>query len=226
MEILELKSVKKSYVLGKTLVPALKEINLKVGQGELVAVIGASGSGKSTLLNIMGCIDKPDSGEVLLKGKVLNDVSDDEISDLRNRNLGFIFQSFNLIPVLSVLENIEVPLLLRAELSPEDRRKKVVEMAEAVGLGSFLQNRPDNLSGGQRQRVAIARALVGSPQIVFADEPTANLDSENANKIVDLLLKLGDELKTTFVIASHDERLLSRVRRIVHIKDGYLSEGK
>ncbi len=223
-EILQLKKIKKSYQLGQTTVPALKEINLNINKGEIIGIVGASGSGKSTLLNIIGCIDHPDSGEVLLNNRMLKDCSELELSDLRNRTLGFVFQSFNLIPVLNVLENIEVPLLIRKEVSPESRREKAKHLANLLGLTPFLHHRPDSLSGGQRQRVAIARALIGNPQIVIADEPTANLDSENATVIIELILRLGEELKTTFVIASHDERLLKRVKRIVTIKDGVILE--
>ncbi len=223
-EILQLRKIKKSYRLGQTTVPALKEINLNINKGEIIGVVGASGSGKSTLLNIIGCIDHPDSGDVLLNNRMLKDCSELELSDLRNRTLGFVFQSFNLIPVLNVLENIEVPLLIRKEVSPENRREKARHLADLLGLTPFLHHRPDSLSGGQRQRVAIARALIGSPQIVIADEPTANLDSENASVIIELILRLGEELKTTFVIASHDERLLKRVKRIVTIKDGVILE--
>ena len=220
--IIRLENVSKSYHLGKVEVPALKSVSLDIHPGEFTAVIGASGSGKSTLLNMIGCIDQPDSGKVWIDGVDVLSLSDDAKSDLRNRKIGFIFQSFNLVPVLSVFENVELPLLINPLIPKEERRSRVLEALKDVGLENLAKNLPDQLSGGQRQRVAIARALAGHPVLVLADEPTANLDSDTSLKIIELMLSLNDRKKITFLFSTHDERVMSRVSRIVHIKDGKL----
>ena len=218
--IVKLEDVNKSYRLGQTSINALKSVNLEIHSGEFTAGVGASGSGKSTLLNIIGCIDIPDSGAVWIDGVDIAKMSDNRQSDLRNQKIGYIFQSFNLVPVLSVYENVELPLLINHEVSPSDRARRVKEAIAEVGLEQFSKNRPDQLSGGQRQRVAIARALAGHPLLVLADEPTANLDSENSGKIIDLMLALNKNKNVTFLFSTHDEKLVSRVGRVVHIKDG------
>ncbi len=218
--IVKLENVTKSYQLGLTTIHALKSANLEIHGGEFTAVVGASGSGKSTLLNMIGCIDVPDSGAVWIDGVDISKMSDDLQSDLRNRKIGYIFQSFNLVPVLSVYENVELPLLINNEVSMAERERRVREAIAEVGLEAFSKNRPDQLSGGQRQRVAIARALVGHPLLVLADEPTANLDSENSSKIIDLMLALNKNKNVTFLFSTHDEKLVNRVGRVVHIKDG------
>ncbi|MGZ3695352.1 MAG: ABC transporter ATP-binding protein [Bdellovibrionota bacterium] len=215
-----LENVSKSYLLGKVSVPALKGINLSIDKGDFTAVVGASGSGKSTLLNMIGCIDNPNSGKIWMDGVDVLSLSDDEKSDLRNQKIGFVFQSFNLVPVLSVFENVELPLLINPTIRPKERAERVREAIADVGLDHLQRNRPDQLSGGQRQRVAIARALAGHPVFVLADEPTANLDSETSHKIIDLMAELNGKRKTTFLFSTHDEKLMSRVSRIVHIKDG------
>ncbi len=220
--IVELNHLVKSYKLGVTTVPALRGVNLKLHRGEFTAVIGASGSGKSTLLNMVGCIDDPDSGSVILDGVDVTKLDDDAKSHLRNKKIGFIFQSFNLIPVLNVVENIELPLLINPDISPKLRRERVLEALADVGLEKFAQNLPDQLSGGQRQRVAIARALAGNPDLVLADEPTANLDSTNSHKIIDLMIELNKKKRVTFLFSTHDERLMDRVSRMVHIQDGVI----
>jgi putative ABC transport system ATP-binding protein len=220
--IVELKDVKKSYQLGQTTVPALRGVDFQVFRGEFTAVVGASGSGKSTLLNMIGCIDEPDSGRIVLDGVEVTELSDDDKSRLRNRKIGFIFQSFNLIPVLSVYENVELPLLINPDIDAETRAKRVLGAIEDVGLKDFTRNLPDQLSGGQRQRVAIARALAGNPDLVLADEPTANLDSKTSNMIIDLMLELNQNRKVTFLFSTHDERLMDRVSRTVHIMDGVI----
>jgi len=218
--IIRLEQVSKSYHLGKVEVPALRAVTLEIHSGEFTAVIGASGSGKSTLLNMIGCIDQPDSGNVWIDGVDVLSLSDDKKSDLRNQKIGFIFQSFNLVPVLSVFENVELPLLINPLISASDRKQRVLEAIADVGLEALAPNLPDQLSGGQRQRVAIARALAGHPLLVLADEPTANLDSDTSLKIIELMLDLNSRKKITFLFSTHDERVMSRVSRIVHIKDG------
>jgi putative ABC transport system ATP-binding protein len=218
--IVELRNVTKSYALGETTVPALRGLSVALHRGEFAALVGASGSGKSTLLNLVGCIDEPDSGKVLVDGSDVAQLSDDERCLLRNRKIGFIFQSFNLVPVLSALENVELPLLLRDGMPAGERRDRVAQAVRDVGLSDFASHLPDKLSGGQRQRVAIARALVTEPLLVLADEPTAALDSVTAHKIVDLMLELNELRQVTFFFSTHDEKLMTRVARVIHIKDG------
>ena len=222
--IVSLEHVKKSYRLGETTVEALRGIQLTLKRGEFTAVVGASGSGKSTLLNMIGCIDEPTSGSIILDGIDVHTLDDDSKSDLRNRKIGFIFQSFNLVPVLDVYENVELPLLINPSLTAKDRQERVKQAIADVGLSDRIRNRPDQLSGGQRQRVAIARALAGSPSLVLADEPTANLDSVTSHKIIDLMLELNSKRQVTFLFSTHDEKLMSRVSRRVHIADGQLVE--
>jgi putative ABC transport system ATP-binding protein len=220
--VIELKDVHKSYRLGKMLTPALRGVNLKIQSGEFTAIVGASGSGKSTLLNIVGCIDSPDVGEVFLHNRSILSLDDDEKSELRNQKIGFIFQNFNLIPVLNVQENVELPLTIQKNLDRKTRQERVMKVLEQVGIDDFRNHLPDQLSGGQRQRVAIARALVTNPTLVLADEPTANLDSLNANKIIDLMQELNKSTGVTFLFSTHDEKLMSRVKNILRIQDGVL----
>ena len=222
--IVSLRKVNKTYHLGETIVRALIDVDLQVNSGEFAAVVGASGSGKSTLLNIVGCIDDPDSGGVEFSGHDVLRLSDNQKSDLRNRKIGFIFQSFNLVPVLSVFENVELPLLINSNIKPHDRLSRVKEALVDVGLESYFHHRPDQLSGGQRQRVAIARALAGHPELVLADEPTANLDSKTSAKIIDLMLELNQKRGVTFLFSTHDEKLMSRVSQIFYIADGVLTK--
>lgn len=220
--IVKLDKVSKTYRLGKTEVPALKAVGIEIIGGEFTALIGASGSGKSTLLNMIGCIDEPDSGRVLFNGIDITGFNDNQKSDLRNRSIGFIFQTFNLVPVLSVTENVELPLLIREGISKSERAARVREAIADVGLTEVARNRPDQLSGGQRQRVAIARALAGHPSLVLADEPTANLDSDNSNRIIDLMLELNSKKGITFLFSTHDEKLMRRVSRTIRISDGVI----
>jgi putative ABC transport system ATP-binding protein len=222
--LIELREVHKSYQLGKTMTPALRGVNFTLGQGDFTAVVGASGSGKSTLLNMVGCIDVPDSGEVLLEGCSVITLSDNEKSELRNRKIGFIFQTFNLIPVLNVFDNIELPLTIQTHVDRQTRTDRVHDALEKVGLSDFRGHLPDQLSGGQRQRVAIARALVTQPALVLADEPTANLDSVTANKIIDLMLEINARTGVTFLFSTHDEKLMGRVRNVVRLQDGQIVE--
>lgn len=222
--IVELKGVHRSYLLGETHVHALRGVDLSVMEGDFTALIGASGSGKSTLLNMVGTIDSPDKGDVIVDGRNVGHLSENEKSLLRNEKIGFVFQSFNLVPVLSILENIELPLLVRNTHSKDERFARAMEVLKDVGLETYAHHRPDQLSGGQRQRVAIARALVTHPKLVLADEPTANLDSKTTHSIIDLLLELNQKKKVTFLFCSHDEKLVQRVSKVVHIQDGLITQ--
>ncbi len=224
MTLVKLTGVKKSYKLGETVVPALRGINLEIKAGEFTSVIGVSGSGKSTLLNLVGCLDQPTEGSITIAGKEITKMNEIQQCDLRNEKIGFIFQSFNLVPVLNVWENIELPLLVKAKLPLSERQNRVATVIKAVGLEEFKKHRPDQLSGGQRQRVAIARALVTNPSLVLADEPTANLDSKTAHMILDLMADLNKTQNVTFLFCSHDEKLIGRVGRIVRIEDGVIVE--
>lgn len=223
MSFIRLENVHRTYRLGETLVPALRGATLELHRGEFTALIGPSGSGKSTLLNMVGCIDEPDAGAVLVEGRDVAHLSDDERSTLRNEKIGFIFQSFNLIPVLDVYENIELPLLINARIPSAERHDRILQAIRDVELADFARHLPDRLSGGQRQRVAIARALVTSPLLVLADEPTANLDSGTTHRIIDLMRALNETRGVTFFFSTHDERLMSRVARVVHISDGVIT---
>jgi putative ABC transport system ATP-binding protein len=212
--------VHKTYQLGETRVHALRGLTLELRRGEFTAVVGASGSGKSTLLNLVGCLDEPDEGRIVLDGVDVARLDDSERSRIRNRRIGFIFQSFNLVPVLDVFENVELPLLLHHEVGAAERRARVHQAIADVGLEAFAHHWPDKLSGGERQRVAIARALVTQPLLVLADEPTANLDSETTARLIDLMVDLNEKRKVTFLFSTHDEKLMGRVARVVRIRDG------
>ena len=220
MPVVELKGVKKSYMLGQTQVNALRGVDLEIERGEFLAIAGPSGAGKSTMLNMFGCIDLPTEGTVRIDGTDVGALGDKELTRYRREKIGFIFQSFNLIPVLNVYENIEFPLLLRRSLSKKERGDIVMRFIEEVGLADRLKNKPYELSGGQRQRVAIARALVTKPLIVLADEPTANLDSETGLRIIELMRTINEEDKTTFIFSTHDAHIMDEARRVVKILDG------
>jgi len=213
------RNVSKSYRLGSTTVPALRGISLDVAAAELVALSGPSGSGKSTLLNIVGCLDRPDAGDVQLAGRSTAALSSSALAGLRLGHLGFVFQSFNLVPVLTAFENVEYPLLL-AGTSIREARERVEAVLTRVGLGAKMHRRPDALSGGERQRVAIARALVNRPVLVLADEPTANLDSATSDEVLSLMDELRDQYDVAFLVASHDPRVLARMDRVIAIRDG------
>ncbi|MDF1561840.1 MAG: ABC transporter ATP-binding protein [Deltaproteobacteria bacterium] len=218
--IVRLEGVEKDYELGKTIVPALREIDLEIARGEFTTIAGPSGSGKTTLLNLVGCVDVATRGEVHVDGHETHNLSDRALTTLRLNTLGFIFQSFNLVPVLSVFQNVELPLLLGGRLSKKERKERVEEIMERVGLADQLRKRPNELSGGQRQRVAIGRALVGRPKIVLADEPTANLDSKTGANIIDLMRELNQQDHTTFIFSTHDPRVWEHARRIIKLEDG------
>ena len=223
-EIVVLQNIIKQYPLGKVTVDALKGINLVLYEGEFAALVGASGSGKSTLLNMIGCVDLPTSGRIFINGIEIGTQNDKELTRLRLYNLGFIFQTFNLVNVLSVFQNVEMPLLLQGNFTRKERLLRVDQLLDRVGLLTHRNHRPNELSGGQRQRVSIARALVGKPKIVLADEPTANLDSVTGKEIIDLMQEINHTDHTTFLFSTHDERVVSRVQRIIPIEDGVLKE--
>ncbi len=223
LSLVNVLSARKTYQLGDTLIEALKGVDLRIGPAEFVAVWGPSGSGKSTLCHLVGVIDEPTEGIVEFDGTDVQSLSDNERSDLRNHKIGFVFQNFNLVPVLSALENIQLPLLMQGVPAGESTRL-AREMLEKVGLPDHARHWPKKLSGGQRQRVAIARALITRPKVIVADEPTANLDSENARRIIELMRELNREFHTTFVFSTHDERLLASVDRKVHLLDGLITE--
>jgi len=224
MALVALQGVKKSYELGKTTVHALKGVDLTIDRGEFTVVMGPSGSGKTTLLNIIGCLDRADAGSYRLDGDEIGHRDFNDLAEVRNRKIGFIFQNFNLIPVLDVVENVEFPCVIRGE-GGKALRDRVLAVADDVGLTPFLRHRPDELSGGQRQRVAIARALVTEPQLVLADEPTANLDSATSEQIIDLMLDLNRGRGVTFLFSTHDPRVMEHARRVVTIQDGAIVDG-
>jgi len=218
-------AVTRKFPLDHSSVTALDHTSLCVAPGEFLAIAGPSGSGKSTLLNLIGCIDRPTSGRVLIDGVDTSQLSPDRTTALRREKIGFVFQTFNLIPVFTAAENVEFPLLIRG-VSAGERRTRVVEALESVGLAARAHHRPDLLSGGERQRVAVARAIVGRPALVLADEPTANLDTRNATQLIDLMRDLNRRLGLTFIFSTHDQRLLEHTPRIVRLTDGQvMSDG-
>jgi putative ABC transport system ATP-binding protein len=224
--LIELSGIKKSYQLGMTEVVALRGVDLTIDAGEFTVVTGPSGSGKTTLLNIIGCLDRASGGRYVLDGLDVSNRDFDDLADVRNQKIGFIFQSFNLIPVLDVAENIEFPCAVRSGgESPAALRARVVALAKAVGLEQYLHHKPDELSGGQRQRVAIARALITTPRLVLADEPTANLDSKTSDQIIDLMLELNRNQGVTFLFSTHDPRVVKHARRALQIRDGQMVDG-
>jgi putative ABC transport system ATP-binding protein len=221
MKLVELENVVKDYRLGKAIIPALRGVSLAIEQGEFLCIAGPSGSGKTTLLNLIGCLDRPTSGKVRLEGRDVTSLSAHELALIRRRRIGFVFQTFNLIPVLSAYENVEFPLFLRGVPAGE-RRRRVGQVLEAVGLERVARHRPDELSGGQQQRVAVARALVTEPALVLADEPTANLDSATGEEIIELMHGINREQGTTFIFSTHDPQVMERASRAVRLRDGRL----
>jgi putative ABC transport system ATP-binding protein len=219
--ILETENIKKAYKMGEVLVPALKGVTFKVAKGEIVAVFGPSGSGKSTLLHILGALDRPDEGKVLVDGTDLSTLSDDELADVRLRKVGFVFQFFNLLPRLTALKNVELPLTI-ADVSDKECHEKAKGVLELVGLEGRMDHRPTELSGGEQQRVAIARALVNDPSIILADEPTGNLDTKTGFEIVQLMKRLNKEKGQTFVVVTHDPVIAETADRIIHLEDGLI----
>jgi putative ABC transport system ATP-binding protein len=228
MAIVRVQDVHKRYPLGKTEVHAVKGVSFEITRGDFISIAGPSGSGKSTILNLIGCIDTPSEGSVHIEGTETGSLSDDAITRLRHQVLGFIFQSFNLIPVLDVYENIEFPLLLdkKSRESGSERREWIDYLIRMVGLGEWRDHRPGELSGGQRQRVAIARALATRPGIVLADEPTANLDSATGEEIIVLMKKMNKDLGTTFIFSTHDQNIVSIADHVIRLKDGLIVENR
>jgi len=223
--VVELKDVHKVYPLGKTQVHAVRGVSFAVEKGDFIALTGPSGSGKSTILNMIGCIDKPTSGVVKIAGVETGTLNDRQLTELRQKTLGFIFQSFNLIPVLDVYENVEFPLLLGKERPGKRETEEWINfLLEATGLASHRRHKPSELSGGQRQRVAIARALATKPKIVLADEPTANLDSKTGKAIIELMKKLNQELDTTFIFSTHDPEIVAVADHVIRLQDGRIVE--
>jgi len=220
---LELKGLTKVYKKGEIDVKALRGIDLVIEKGEFLSIMGPSGSGKTTLLNIIGCLDVPTSGEVIYDGRALHHLRENELSEYRKDNIGFIFQSYNLIPVLTVLENVELPMVIDKKLSPEDRKKRAMELIERVGLKGMEHRYPRELSGGQEQRVAIARALVKQPLVVLADEPTANLDSRTAEEVIEIMRQMNEREGITFIFSTHDPRVEKHARRIILLEDGRIA---
>ena len=224
MSLIEMKDIKKDYLLGETVVHALRGVDLCIEKGEFVAIWGPSGSGKTTLLNLIGAIDEPSAGKLFIGGEEVILLSDNRRTELRNRSIGFIFQGFNLIPVLSALENVMLPLQIKGT-SFSEARDRALSRLDEVGLSDFIRHRPDKMSGGQQQRVAIARALVSDPSLMIADEPTANLDSDTSRKIIGLMRNLNEKEITTFIFSTHDQRLLDKVGRLVRLEDGRIVDG-
>lgn len=222
MPIINLIDIHKNYHLGKNIVAAVKRANLEIQKGEFIAIAGPSGSGKTSLLNIIGCIDKPTSGRAMIDNIEITNCASDELADIRAEKIGFIFQNFNLLPVLTALENVEYSLLHK-KISAGEKRQMAFAAMDNVGLSKFAKHKPLELSGGQQQRVAIARAIVGSPLIILADEPTANLDHNTGQEILGLMKKINMEQKTTFVFSTHDQKVMDEANRIIRINDGVIS---
>jgi putative ABC transport system ATP-binding protein len=223
MSVIELKDVSRIYKIGEVETAALRDVDLTVEEGEFTAIVGPSGSGKTTMLQLMGCLDRPTSGRVLINGQDVSRLNANKRADLRKGTIGFVFQFFALIPGLTAYENVDLPLLL-AGAKKAERRERANELLEAVGISDRARHRPDQMSGGEQQRVAIARALATHPVLVLADEPTANLDTENGRQIMEIMERLNEETGTTFVFASHDPRVIHFARRVVELRDGEVAD--
>jgi putative ABC transport system ATP-binding protein len=225
MVIVELQDVHKVYPLGKVEVEAVKGVSFSIEKGDFISIAGPSGSGKTTILNMIGCVDRPTQGTVIINGQPTKELSDRALTTLRHDTLGFIFQSFNLIPVLDVRENVEFPLLLgKSKMGKAEKDEWIDYLIEEVGLTQWRDHRSNELSGGQRQRVAIARALVTKPHIVLADEPTANLDSKTGEQILELMKKINREMQTTFIFSTHDAKIVNIADHVVRLQDGLVTE--
>ena len=221
MEVVKIENITRTYQIGKLETHALRGVSLSINNGEFTALVGPSGSGKTTLLQMIGCLDQPTSGRINIDGKEVTSLNRNQLADMRKGHIGFIFQFFALIPTLTAYENVEMPLLLNGH-APKDRRDRVMELLKAVDLTERANNRPDQLSGGQQQRIAIARALAPKPALVLADEPTANLDTENGKQVMDLMQKLNKDTGVTFIFATHDPRVIHYARRVVTLEDGLI----
>lgn len=216
--LIEAEDLTKVYLMGEVEVHALRGVSLRVAPGEVISIMGPSGSGKSTLMNIIGCLDRPTNGTYRLKGQLIYDLSDDQLAEIRNRMVGFVFQTFNLLGRQTALANVELPM--RYAGVTNGRRKRAIEALKAVGLGDRIRHRPNELSGGEQQRVAIARALVNNPAIILADEPTGNLDSKSGEEVMDILLGLNEKYGTTLVFVTHDPEIAVHTQRVIMLKDG------
>lgn len=223
MSVVRIEHVYKDYRLGEQTVQALHDITWSIDAGVFLAISGPSGSGKTTLLNLIGCIDKPTRGKIFIDEEDVSEKSANELADIRSRSIGFIFQTFNLLPVLSAAENVEYPLLRRADISAQERKNRVSHFLDIVGLSKYANHRPNQLSGGQRQRVAIARALAIKPSIILADEPTANLDKATGREILRLMKQINRHLKTTFIFSTHDQKVIDHADRLVQVEDGCIT---
>src|SRR5512141_167660 len=223
MEVVKIENVARVYQIGKVETQALRGVNLTIENGEFTALVGPSGSGKTTLLQMIGCLDQPTTGRVCVSGKDVTTLNRNQRADMRRGHIGFIFRSFALIPTQSAYENVEMPLLLNGH-SAKERHERVMELLKAVDLADRANNRPDQLSGGPQQRVAVARALAPNPKLILADEPTANLDTENGRQVMDLMQRLNKETGTTFVFATHDPRVIQYANRVVTLRDGLIVE--
>jgi len=219
--VIETQNLKKRYRMGDVDVSALNGVDLRVETGEFMSIMGPSGSGKTTLLNLIGALDRPTEGKVRIKGTDISKLNDDELAELRNREIGFVFQFFNLVARMSALKNVEMPMAF-AGVSPDERKRRATELLESVGLGDRIDHRPTELSGGEQQRVAIARALVNNPSVVLCDEPTGNVDSKTGKEVIEILRKLNREQQQTFVIVTHDPLVAESVDRIAHMQDGVI----
>jgi len=217
--LITINQVTKIYHLGEVDIPALREISLTIAAGELTAIIGASGSGKTTLMNIVGCLDRPSAGQYLLDDEDVTHLNNNELAYIRNKKLGFVFQSFNLLPRTSALENVELPLFYGNSLTSREKRRRAEELLERVGLGSRMHHYPSQLSGGEQQRVAIARSLVNQPRLLLADEPTGNLDSKRGKEIMELFQQLNRE-SITVILITHDKDIAAYARRVIQLRDG------
>jgi ABC-type lipoprotein export system ATPase subunit len=226
MELIKLVEIRKTYKLGQVDLPVLKGVSLEIGRGEMVALMGASGSGKTTLMNTLGCLDRPTSGDYWLDGQEVARLSNDDRAVVRNKKIGFVFQSFNLLPRTSALEQVMMPLTYTAHgMSERDCRKRAQKLLERVGLGDRLDHEPSQLSGGQQQRVAIARSLVSGPSLLLADEPTGNLDSKTSVEILEMFQRLNRDEGITVIMVTHDSGVAHYARRVIHIKDGLIESG-
>jgi len=220
MAIARMEKAVKNYKVGKVEVPALRGVTISIDEGEFTSIAGPSGSGKTTMLNLFGCLDKPSSGKVFISDEDVSTLSSDQLADVRNHHLGFIFQTFNLIPVFTAFENVEFPLIILKKGNPAERKERVMKVLDQVGIKDLANRRPNEMSGGQQQRVAIARALVKGPKIVLADEPTANLDSTTGEDILKLMKEMNDKTSATFIFSTHDPMVMDYAKRLIKVHDG------